>query len=83
MKIVKEYVDVDIRHPKENEEYPLRIRWKDGRVFEVDKVLCAERVASLKAGGTVIRFTCMIENKERYIWHEYENLWFVEHKIYD
>lgn len=58
---------------------PLAIYWSEGKFYEIDRVIDIRPCASLKAGGAGIRYTCMIQGHEKYIWLE-ENKWFVEAK---
>lgn len=58
---------------------PTSIIWEDGRVFAVDRVLDVRRAASLKAGGTGMRYTCRICGKTVMLWNE-EGKWFMEGK---
>lgn len=75
----KVYVDVLIKQDKEGRITPLEITWEDGQKYEVDKVTQVCRAASMKAGGCGIRYTCLIQNKETFLFLE-ENKWFVESK---
>ena len=56
---------------------PKKIKWEDGRVFTIDRILDIRRAASLKAGGQGIRYTCRIQNKETYLFFD-DPVWFVE-----
>jgi len=58
---------------------PISLIWEDGREYMIDKVLDIRRAASLKAGGTGLRYTCRIANKETYLFFE-EGRWFMERK---
>ena len=58
---------------------PQSIRWEDGTVYEIDKVLHVCRGASLKAGGAGIRYTVRVCCKETYLFLE-KNRWFVERR---
>ena len=58
---------------------PLAIHWNEGELYEIDRVLDIRPCASLKAGGAGIRYTCMIQGHQKYIWLE-ESKWFVEAK---
>lgn len=59
---------------------PLAVWWEEGIVYPIDKIVDVRPCASLKAGGAGIRYTCMIQGHEKYIWLE-ENKWFVEAKV--
>ena len=61
----KTYVDVLARFDAAGKVTPIRIKWEDGRVFPVDRVLDVRRAASLKGGGLGVRYTVRIlgENK--------------------
>lgn len=56
---------------------PTSLIWEDGREYVIDKVTDIRRAASLKAGGTGIRYTCKMENKQIYLFLE-EDRWFME-----
>ena len=58
---------------------PLAIHWNEGELYEIDRVIDIRPCASLKAGGAGIRYTCMIQGHQKYIWLE-ESKWFVEAK---
>ncbi len=72
----KVYVDVTVRFDADGRITPLEIRWEDGRVYQIDRVLDVRRAASLKAGGTGIRYTVRISGKETFLFLE-ETRWFV------
>jgi hypothetical protein len=79
MPIYKKYVDMVVRFYPDGTITPLAIWWEDGMIFEIDKIIDVRPCASLKAGGAGIRYTCMVQGHEKYIWLE-ENKWFVEAK---
>ena len=60
----KVFVEVTAKHDTHGNIRPLTIKWEDGRVFEVDRLLDIRQAASLKAGGMGIRYTCRICNKK-------------------
>lgn len=75
---MKVYVDVIAEFSKDGELRPKSIRWKDGREYEVSKILDVRRAASLRAGGVGTRYTCIICGQEKYLFYEENNLWFVD-----
>ena len=76
----KVYVDVTAEFSKEGKLTPKTIRWKDGRIYEIQRVKDVRRAASLKAGGAGIRYTCVIDGKDSHLYYEDNNMWFVEGK---
>ncbi len=56
---------------------PRAITWKDGQIYEIDRVLDVRRAASLKAGGVGMRYICRIRGKEVRLFNE-EGRWFTE-----
>jgi hypothetical protein len=80
MKYKNTYVEVTARFDTEGRILPLKIMWRDGSSFFIDKVLDIRPAASLKAGGAGIRYTCRVNQKETYLFLE-ENRWFVEEII--
>ena len=75
----KVYVEVVAKFDIDGQLFPLSIKWEDGTVFAIDRILDVRRAASLKAGGIGIRYTCRILGKETYLYYE-EPKWFVEGK---
>lgn len=78
----KKYVEVTAKFDVDGTVFPLEIQWEDGAKFEIDRILDIRRAASLKAGGTGIRYTCRIRGRVKYLWLE-ESRWFVEAKESD
>ena len=76
---MKKYVDMIVRYTEDGQIIPLAVRWSPDQLYEIDRVLDVQRAASLRAGGTGIRYLCRIKGRERYIWLE-ENKWFVDAK---
>ncbi len=76
----KRYVEVIARFDEDGAILPLAIVWEDGRRFEVDEILDRRRAASLKVGGTGVRYLVRIGGAETYLYYE-EPRWFVEAKV--
>ncbi len=75
----KVYVDVLAMFHKDGRLIPVSFVWEDGRKYEIDRVMDITRAASLKAGGTGMRYTCNVCGHEAYLFLE-ENRWFMERK---
>ena len=75
----KAYVRVNLDVDEEGTIIPMLIRWKDGRVFQIEQLKYKCRASSNKVGGGGIRYTVMIRGKESFLFHE-GNKWFVEAK---
>lgn len=73
----KVFVEVSVIFDLDGKMIPKALRWEDGRVYQIDKVLDSRRAASLKAGGQGIRYLCRIHGKEKYLYYD-EPKWFVE-----
>ena len=73
----KAYVDVIIRVDREGRKTPLYFFWEDGRRYRVDKVLEVLPRASQKAGGRGMRYTCIIQGQQRFLFNE-DGRWFIE-----
>lgn len=80
MNDVKVYVDVTATFSKDGQLKPIKVEWKDGHVYEIQRVKDIRRAASLKAGGVGTRYTCVIDGKESYLYYEDNNMWFVEER---
>ena len=76
----KTYVCVDARFEIDGSIVPNTIYWEDGKVFKIDKITKIGPAASMKAGGAGIRYTCIISNKQTYLFLE-KDKWFVEVEI--
>ena len=57
---------------------PKSFRWTDGSVYEIQRVKDIRRAASLKAGGVGMRYTCIVNGRESYLYYEDNNMWFME-----
>lgn len=75
----KVYVDVLARFDREGNITPLSVKWEDGRVYEIDRVLDVRPAASLKAGGAGIRYIVRIGRTRTLLFFE-DPAWFVERK---
>ncbi|NCB52254.1 MAG: hypothetical protein EOM54_10285 [Clostridia bacterium] len=75
----KVYIGVNARFEPDGHMTPLSVVWEDGQKYEIDRVLDVRKAASLKAGGTGIRYTVRIGRTETFLFLE-ENRWFVERK---
>lgn len=73
----KRYVEVVSRTDEEGAVRPLSIGWNDGRSFTIDQILDTRQAASLKVGGTGIRYLVRIGRTETFLWYENPR-WFVE-----
>ncbi|MCD7817666.1 MAG: hypothetical protein LUH07_01235 [Lachnospiraceae bacterium] len=76
----KVYVDVDVEFSSDGRMRPKWIRWRDGRVFEIDRVKQCVRAASRKAGSVGLRYTVVIGGQESQLYYEENYRWFVEAK---
>lgn len=74
----KVYVDVTAEFSKEGILTPKSFRWMDGSVYEIQKIKDMRRAASLKAGGVDMRYTCVVNGRESYLYYEDNNMWFME-----
>lgn len=76
----RRYVEVVSRTSADGVVTPLAVVWDDGRRFEVDRVLDRRRAASLKCGGTGLRYTVSVRGHSTYLFYEGPR-WFVEAKL--
>lgn len=79
--VVKKYVQVMAEFTPDGRLLPKRIIWEDGRQFQIDRISDCRRAASLKAGGTGLRYTCWIGGREHYLYYEENYKWFVEARV--
>ena len=76
----KVYIGVTATFEPDGRLLPRSILWEDGRTFEIDKILDVRRAASLKAGGTGIRYTVRIGRHETFLFLE-NGRWFAERRF--
>lgn len=77
----KRYVKVRSETDEDGRVRPLAVEWEDGRVYEIDRVLDARQAASLKVGGTGVRYLVRIGEATTYLFYENPK-WYVEAKRY-
>ena len=74
----KVYVDVTAEFSAEGVLTPKSFRWADGNVYEIQKIKDVRRAASLKAGGVGMRYTCVVNGRDSFLYYEDNNMWFME-----
>ena len=74
----KVYVEVTAVFTPDGMLKPVCITWEDGRRYEITRVRDCVRAASRKAGGTGLRFTCIVNGIQCYLYYEENYRWFVE-----
>ncbi len=80
MENCKVYVSVTAVFTKEGKLVPKSFVWKNGHVYDIQKVTDVCRAASLRAGGAGLRYTCIVDGRESHLFYEENNLWFVEER---
>ena len=73
----KKYLEVHAVFTEDGEMRPESLTWEDGMVYEVDSIKDVARSASRKAGGTGIRYLCMIEGRPVELYYEENYRWFI------
>lgn len=84
----KVYVPVIVSYGADGKMRPMRIRWEDGEVYKIDRILDVCPAPALKAGGQGDRYTVQIEGKQSYLFYESstdqrglgKGRWFVERR---
>ena len=77
----KRYVKVTSATDEDGRITPLSVEWEDGRVYEIDRILDRRHAASLKVGGTGMRYLVRIGHATTYLFHE-DPRWYVEAKVF-
>ena len=75
----KVYVEVQVKVTAEGKVRPMTIKFEDGELYEIDRLIDCRRAHATKVGGTGIRYTVRIRNKETYLFED-EGRWVVEAK---
>ena len=70
MESSKVYVNVMAEFTKDGRLLPRSFIWKDGQVYEIQRVTDVRRAASLKAGGVGIRYACIVNGRESHLFYE-------------
>ena len=73
-------VNVMAEFTKDGRLLPRSFIWKDGQIYEIQRVTDVRRAASLKAGGIGIRYTCIVNGRESHLFYEDNNMWFMEER---
>lgn len=76
----KVYVSVLAEFTKDGRLLSKSFTWKDGSVYDIQRISDIRRAASLKAGGAGTRYTCIINGMESHLYYEGESKWFLEEK---
>ena len=84
----KVYVPVQVLFDEEGGMRPRALRWEDGRIYPIDRVLDIRPSGAAKAGGHGDRYTVRIAGKETYLFFEHSvdtedarpGRWFVERR---
>ena len=77
------YVGMNVDYEPDGKMMPAVLKWCDGTVYEIDRVLDVRRAAS-SAGGMGTRYTVRIMGQERHLFFEDiysdtgKSRWFVE-----
>ena len=73
----KVYVEVTAIFTPEGQIMPQCIRWEDGTLFAVDRIIDIRQAAATKAGGCGLRYTVRVGKRQTYLFLD-EDRWFVE-----
>lgn len=79
VKYRKVYVGVELSVSPQGDVRPRTIIFEDGNEYQIDRLRQKCRAHATKVGGTGIRYTVIICNKETYLYED-GGRWFVEAK---
>ena len=79
VKYRKVYVGVELSVSPQGDVRPRTIIFEDGNKYQIDRLRQKCRAHATKVGGTGIRYTVIICNKETYLYED-NGRWFVEAK---
>ena len=68
-------VGVTLKVSPEGNVWPLTITFENGKTYTIDRLKERKRAAATKVGGTGIRYTVVIQNRETYLFED-EGKWF-------
>ena len=76
--MIRKYVDVVCLNDKAGNIKPLYLIWDEGKKIPIRKVTEVCPRASLKVGGSGLRYTCIFEpNRVRHLFYD-RGKWYVE-----
>lgn len=73
----KIFVEVRADHKLDGRVIPRWFRPEDENKVVIDRILDIRRAASLKAGGSGIRYICEVEGREIRLFHD-DDKWYLE-----
>ena len=78
----KAYAAIVALHRREIDEQqggirPLQFQLEDGLWRKIDKITDIREAAALKAGGQGMRYTCIVDGNQYYLFHD-DDEWFFE-----
>ena len=76
----KVFVDVVLLQDKDGKSRPLKIKWEDGTVYLVERLIYRCHAPSVNVGGGKMRYTVQICGKETFLFEE-DGRWFVEARM--
>ena len=79
VKYRKVYVGVELSVSPQGDVRPRTIIFEDGNKYQIDRLRQKCRAHATKVGGTGIRYTVIVCNKETYLYED-DGRWFVEAK---
>ena len=80
MEKIKVYVEVHAVFTMDGRLLPVSFTWEDGQRYKIDRITECARCASMKAGGTGMRYTCIVGGRECHLFYEENLKWFMERK---
>ena len=63
-------VGVTLKVSPEGNVRPLTITFENGKTYTIDRLKERKRAAATKVGGTGIRYTVVIQNRETYLFED-------------
>ena len=73
----KVYVEVIAVFTSQGQILPRHIRWENGTLFTIDRVMDIRPAAATKVGGCGLRYTVRIKGQQTHLFLD-EDRWFVE-----
>ena len=73
-------VNVIAEFTTEGQLVPMAVRWKDGKVYDIEKVTYENKCIGLMTSKAANRYKILIGGEERYLFYEANGQWFIENK---
>ena len=73
-------VNVIAEFTTEGKMIPIAVRWKNGRLYEIQKITYSTKCIGVMTSKAAYRYKVTIAGEERYLFYEANGQWYIENK---